>query len=93
MRKSNKITITLSDKAAQYFAMVQYGLPGKNGDGIATNSDVINESLETLAMFEKETDNQLRNWLNDFRELKGNSKIFAADPCKKKYSIVKITIN
>lgn len=77
---SNKKTVDLSDKAAQYFADVQYGLPGKNGSAIATNSDVINESLETLGMFEKATDNQLRNWLNDFEKLPNKTKEFVSNP-------------
>lgn len=76
---SKKITVTLSDKAAKYFAEVQYGLEGKGG-GIATNSEVINESLETLFDFEKITDNQLRNWLSDFETLSNEAKAFVGNP-------------
>lgn len=61
---SKKITVTLSDKAEKYLNELMYSLTGKN-DKPATQSECINESLETLAAFEKSTDDQLRNWLGD----------------------------
>jgi hypothetical protein len=57
-----KIIITLNDRAAQYFAEVQYSLD--KGDGkTTTKSDVINHCLEELSLFENFTDDQLTNWL------------------------------
>lgn len=79
---SKKITITLSDKAAKYFNDVMYGLPGKNGEGMCTQSEAINESLETLADFESATDNQLRNWNQDFAKLSKKHKKFVSNPTK-----------
>jgi len=66
---SKKITVTLSDKAEQYLAELMYSLTGKE-DKPATQSDCINESLETLAMFEKLTDNQLANFNQELIEKK-----------------------
>lgn len=84
---SKKINITLSDKASQYFAEVQYGLPSsKTGDGIATNADVINETMCNSADFEKETDNQILNWLDDYRKLNKKAKAFAGNPTRDNYN-------
>lgn len=80
---AKKITVTLSSKAEKYFNEVMYALPGKDGEGCCTQSEAINESLETLADFEKATDNQLRNWNSDFAKLEDNDKKFAADPVDK----------
>jgi len=64
-----KITVTLSDKAAGYLAELRYSLTDEN-DKPETISGCINSSLEALAEFEKETDNQLWNWLGDFKKAK-----------------------
>lgn len=56
-----KITVTLSDKAAQYLAEVQYSLD--KGNGVCSQSECISHSLEELAAFEKITDDQVTNWL------------------------------
>lgn len=74
-----KITISLSPKAEKYFNEVMYALTGKD-DKPCTQSEAINESLETLAEFEKLTDNQLRNWLVDFIQLSPDRKPLIADP-------------
>jgi hypothetical protein len=80
-----KITIELSQKAEKYFNEVQYSLPkNPDGTGIATISQCVNECLETLADFEQLTENQLANWLDDYKKLKGKAKNFAADPTIKK---------
>ena len=73
-----KITVTLSEKAEKYFDELRYSL--ETDKGPATISQCINESLENLSDFEKETDNQLYNWLTDFRKLTGDYKKFAANP-------------
>lgn len=76
---AKKITITLSDKAEKYLNEVLYALTGKD-DKPCTQSEAINESLETLAEFERLTDNQLRNWLGDFIQLPPDRKSIIADP-------------
>lgn len=57
-----KITVTLNDFAAKYFAEVHYSLESPKG-GSPTKSDVINHCLQELSLFEKFTDDQLSNWL------------------------------
>lgn len=75
---SKKITVTLSEKAEQYFNELMYSLTGKD-DKPATQSECINESLEILADFEKLTENQLRGWNDDFTKIENPGlKEFAA---------------
>ena len=76
---AKKITITLSDKAEAYFNEVMYSLTDEN-DKPCNQSMAISESLETLAVFEKVTDNQLRNWVEDFKELPPAEKVFVSNP-------------
>lgn len=78
---AKKITITLSDKAEKYFNELMYSLPGKNGEGLCTQSEAINESLETLSDFEDITQNQLRNWIDAFKSIPNeDKKEFASNP-------------
>lgn len=78
---AKKITVTLSDKAERYFNELRYSL--ETDKGPATISQCINESLETLADFEKVTENQLANWLDDFGKIPIQKwKDFAANPNK-----------
>lgn len=76
---SKKITVTLSDKAEKYFNDVMYGLTDKD-DKPASQSLAISESMETLGLFEATTDNQMRNWLDDFTKLNEEEKKFAGNP-------------
>lgn len=63
---SKKITVVLSDKAAKYFNEVQYGLPKPNGEpGVATNSEVINYCLESLALFEENSGQDIIDYLKE----------------------------
>lgn len=67
-----KITVTLSDKAEKYFNEVMYSLPkNADGTGICSQSQAINESLETLSDFERTQDDQLANWLHTNNEWTG----------------------
>lgn len=59
----SRISIQLSPKALRYLSEVAYSLTGKD-DKPATMSQCISESLESLADFEKLTEDQLVNWLN-----------------------------
>jgi tRNA(His) 5'-end guanylyltransferase len=77
--KTQKITITLSPEASRYFAFVRYGFT-KDGSTPANQSECVNEILETMEMFECETDNCMRNWLNDVAVLTGAAKEFAINP-------------
>lgn len=79
-----KITVTLSNDAEKYLNELMYSLTGKD-DKAATQSECINESLETLAMFESLTDNQLRNWNTDFVKNTGDYMHRLADPLKKRF--------
>lgn len=82
---NKKITVTLSEKAEQYLNELLYSLTGKD-DKPATQSECISESLETLAMFEDKTENQLRNWIVDFDKLPdGAAKSFASNPVEEPY--------
>lgn len=76
-----------------------YSLTDENGKP-CSQSMAISNSLESLAEFEKETDNQLWNWLSDFKKLRGGVKKFTANPVtliigktliqiKRKFGIVK----
>lgn len=58
-----RITVVLSPKAEKYLNELLYSLTGKD-DKPATQSQCINESLETLSDFEKLTEDQLSNWLD-----------------------------
>lgn len=60
-----RITITLSDKAEEYFNDVIYSLD--NGDGkVATHSQVINHCLEELALFEENAGQDLTGYLREY---------------------------
>lgn len=58
-----KHTITLSQKAETYLGELLYSLTSKN-DRPANMSECISEAMESLADFEKLTEDQLVNWLN-----------------------------
>lgn len=82
---TKKITVTLSDKAAQYLANVMYSLevpdPKREGETRPANmSEAVNESLESLFYFEKITDNQLVNWMEEnyqvYSKLKAEREAF-----------------
>lgn len=61
---SKKITITLSDKAEQYFNEVKYSLDKGDGSN-TTNNDVINEILETNSDFERLEEQSVCGWIGD----------------------------
>lgn len=62
MGQQRSITVTISEKAAQYLAEVQYSLVDKD-EKPATLSECISEILEVSADFEKCKDDQIVNYL------------------------------
>lgn len=84
----NKITVTLTDKADRYFALLAYGLTKEDGATPANKSECINHVLEAMGRFEEVTDNDILNWLNDVETLTGSAKEFAINPTKENFEKV-----
>ena len=61
--KTKIITVTLSEEAATYYALVAQ----KIGDGKRKpiHSDVLNYCMESLALFDEHAGESLMGWLND----------------------------
>ncbi len=77
-----KITVTLSDKAEQYFYDRMYSDTKDDGATPCSQSEMISHCLESLKDFEESTDNQLEGWLQDFNRLDANEKIFVSNPVR-----------
>jgi hypothetical protein len=75
-----KMTVTLSPKAARYFAFVAYGLTKEDGATPANHSECISHILEAMERFEEISDNDMLNWLNDVAVLDGAAREFAINP-------------
>ena len=81
---SKKITITLSEKATQYFYDRMYSDTKEDGWTPCNQSEMISHCLESLKDFEDATDNQLEGWLNDFNNIPNKTaKEFVSNPTKK----------
>lgn len=61
---SKKITITLSDKAEQYFNLVKATLDRGEGP-LLNNSQIMSEILEVNSDFESLTEDNLCSWIDD----------------------------
>jgi hypothetical protein len=90
---SKKITVTLSDKAEQYFYERMYGDTKDDGATPCSQSECISHCLESLYDFEKATDNQLEGWVHDFNNLESeNDKLFAASPTREQQEETQISL-
>ena len=77
-----KLNITLTSKATTYFYDRMYSDTKEDGCTPVNNSECISHCLESLLDFEKETDNQLEGWIDDYKKLDARAKVFAASPTK-----------
>lgn len=84
-----KITITLSDKATNYFHDRMYSDTKADGATPVNQSECISHCLEELQDFENETGNQVWGWLDDFKKLKGKVKEFVSNPTKGNKAAIK----
>lgn len=84
MKKQKKITVTLTDKAEQYFYDRMYSDTKDDGATPCSQSEMISHCLESLKDFEDATDNQLEGWLQDFGKIPNKvAKEFLSNPTKK----------